>query len=114
MRSRIMYIEDKSGGLTGPARIGRVTFSKTGATLYYQGRAFRSLKGYGSKANYYDVETGDEFWISGPRRDGADALYATHTRPIIDPDVHDEYWRQIRGKRSTQPQKSDVSGPLPM
>lgn len=29
-RSRVMYIEDKSGGLEGPARIGRVYFSKTG------------------------------------------------------------------------------------
>lgn len=28
-----MYIEDKSTGLTGPARIGRVSFSKTGQTL---------------------------------------------------------------------------------
>jgi len=35
MKSRIMYIESKAGGLTGPARIGRVTFSKSGATIYY-------------------------------------------------------------------------------
>ena len=36
MRSRIMYVESKAEGLSGPARIGRVTFSKTGRTLYYQ------------------------------------------------------------------------------
>jgi len=35
---RIMYIECKAGGLTGGARIGRVTFSKTGRTLYYRGQ----------------------------------------------------------------------------
>ena len=29
-RSRIMYIENKSDGLEGEARIGRVYFSKTG------------------------------------------------------------------------------------
>jgi len=40
MKSRIMYIEAKSGGLTGPARIGRLTCSKSGATLYYVGQAF--------------------------------------------------------------------------
>lgn len=34
MKPRIMYIESKAGGLTGPARIGRVRFSKTSATLY--------------------------------------------------------------------------------
>jgi hypothetical protein len=33
MKSRITYIEKKAGGLTGPARIGRATFSKTGKTL---------------------------------------------------------------------------------
>lgn len=65
MRSRIMYIEDKSGGLDAVGRIGRVTFSKTGATRSYAGRTFQSLKGAGFKANFYDVATGEHFWICG-------------------------------------------------
>lgn len=97
MKSRIMYIEAKSNGLTGPARIGRVTSSKSGATLYYAGKAFSSLKGLGFKSNYFDVETGERYWISGPRKDGCDALYPTHIRPTIDDDVRDEYWLKIRG-----------------
>jgi hypothetical protein len=97
MKSRIMYIEAKTGGLTGPARIGRVTSSKSGATLYYGGKAFCSLKGSGFKSNYYDVETGEHYWISGPRKDGKDALYATHIKPAVDEDVRDEYWSKIRG-----------------
>ncbi|HEV6967177.1 hypothetical protein [Roseateles sp.] len=52
MKQRIMYIESKAGGLTGPARIGRVTFSKSGTTIYYQGKAFQSLRGGGFKSNY--------------------------------------------------------------
>lgn len=68
---RIMYIECKGEGLQGPARIGRVTFSRTGATLYYRGKEFGRLGGRGYKANYVDVETGEHYWISGPRRDGA-------------------------------------------
>ncbi len=33
-RTRIMYIENKGDdGIVGPARIGRVTFSKTGKSL---------------------------------------------------------------------------------
>lgn len=64
-KARIMYLERKAGNLTGPARIGRVTHSKTGATIYYRGKEFRSLKGAGFKANYYDVESGEEYWISG-------------------------------------------------
>lgn len=99
MKSRIMYIESKAGGLTGPARIGRVTFSKTGATLYYAGKTFRSLKGFGFKSNYYDFETGEEYWISGPKKNGADSLYATNIKPEIDLDVYEEYWSAIRGVR---------------
>jgi hypothetical protein len=98
MRTRIMYIEDKSGGLSGPARIGRVSFSKSGSTIYYNGRAFRSLKGAGFKANYVDVETGDEYWISGPRRDGADRLYGEPVAVEVDEDVRQEYWSDIRGQ----------------
>ncbi len=75
MKTRIMYIESKGDGLTGPARIGWVTFSKTGATVRYAGREYRSLKGHGFKANYFDVETGEQYWISGCKRDGTDRLY---------------------------------------
>jgi hypothetical protein len=105
MRTRIMYIEDKSGGLNGPCRIGRVSFSKTGATLRYAGRAFQSLSGSGFKANYFDVESGQHFWISGPRRDGSDGLYGRVTQAVdVDPDVADAYWTDIRGvKAPTDP-----------
>lgn len=100
-KTRIMYVEYKGTGLTGPARIGRVRFSKTGNTLYYQGKAFRSLKGAGFKSNYFDVETGEEYWISGPRRDGADHLYAKRDSVEIDDDVREEYWATIRGQRAS-------------
>lgn len=95
-KTRVMYLERKAGNLTGPARIGRVTHSKTGATIYYRGKEFRSLKGAGFKANYYDVESGEEYWISGPRKDGRDALYPTNVPTEIDDDVRDEYWTRIR------------------
>ncbi len=91
MKTRVMYIESKSGGLTGPARIGRVTFSKSGATIYYQGKAFQSLRGSGFKSNYFEVETGDHYWISGPHQNGRDSLYATHVMPVVDEDVAQEY-----------------------
>jgi hypothetical protein len=98
MASRIMYIEDKSAGLVGACRVGRVTLSKTGATLRYRGRSFQSLKGLGFKANYIDIETGQHFWISGPRKDGADGLYGRITQPEdVDADVAEEYWLKIRG-----------------
>ena len=96
-KTRIMYIECKSGGLTGPARIGRVVFSKTGRTLRYREQEFQSLKGAGYKANYYDLATGDRYWISGPHKDGSDRLYGERVPIEIDEDVREEYWRDIRG-----------------
>lgn len=96
MQSRIMYIEHKAGALIGPARIGRVRFSRTGRTLYYQGQKFQSLKGKGFKANYFDVDKGDEYWISGCRKDGYDRLYGERMPIEIDDDVRAEYWTQIR------------------
>lgn len=98
-KTRIMYIERKAGSLTGTARIGRVTYSKTGATIFYGGREFISLKGSGFKANYIDVKSGEEYWISGPRKDGRDALYATNVAPEVDADVRDEYWSKIRNRQ---------------
>ena len=96
-----MYVENKSAGppgrrgVWGPARIGRVTFSKSGKSLYYNGKTLRSLGGRGYKANYYDVDTGDRYWISGPKKNGADGLYGPRPTPIDD-DARVEYWTLIR------------------
>ena len=90
-RSKIMYIESKAHGLEGPALIGRVYFSKSGKTLYYKGLKFQSLKGAGFKANYFETESGDHYWISGPRKDQNDRLYGGNSGVQIDDDVREEY-----------------------
>lgn len=95
---RIMYIECKAGRLAGTARIGRVTFSKTGRTLHYGDQTFRSLKGAGFKSNYYCVETREDYWISGPKRRGGDRMYGSVLPVEIDEDVRAGYWRDIRGQ----------------
>ncbi len=97
-RSRIMYIENKSGSLNGPAQIGRVLFSKTFHTIYYGGMTFKIIPGGGFKANWREIESGEEYWISGCRKDGADRLYVSRVPIEIDEDVRREYWCVIRGK----------------
>jgi hypothetical protein len=91
-----MYIECKAESLSGPARIGRVTFTRTGATLRYGGKSFHRFTG-GSKANYMEEGSGEPYWISGPRRDGTDRLYKSNDPIEIDEDVRKEYWTEIRG-----------------
>ena len=87
-------MEFKGEDVVGPARIGRVTFTKTGASVDYKGRRFMKWRGF--KSNYLDVETREEYWISGCKKDGTDALYSTIVE--IDEDVREEYWTQIRNK----------------
>ena len=96
--TRIMWIENKSAGdgLAGSARIGRVTYSKSGKSLHYKGKTFASLKGAGFKANYIDTGTDEEYWISGCSKDGKDALYNVDV--VVDEDVLEEYWIDIRNK----------------
>jgi hypothetical protein len=102
--TRIMYIEYKGDdGLIGSARIGRVKFSKSGKSIHYNGKTFETLNGMGFKSNYFDVETGDHYWISGCRKDGRDALYSTTAE--IDDDVREEYWADIR----SMPENSHIS-----
>ena len=107
MTDRIMYIESKATGLTGEARIGRVIFSKSGRSLYYNGRTFKRLVG-GYKANYYDVDSLEEYWISGPKQRGGDRLYGERVPVHVDHDVREDYWTLIR-KRPTRSQDGDAS-----
>lgn len=98
-KTRIMYIEDKGENeLSGPARIGRVTFNRTGRTLTYAGRSFQRTSA-GFKHNYLEVGTGRPFWISGPKKRGGDQLYGSGAVEI-DEDVREEYWTVIRGQPS--------------
>ena len=67
MISKIMYIELKTGyNDDGPAWIGYVKASRTMRTVYFNDRAFR--KSVGNGANFYDIETGEEYWISGIKK----------------------------------------------
>ena len=103
-KTRIMYIEYKGdGGLVGDARIGRVTIFNKGKSLRYQDQRFSTLRGRGFKSNYFDVETGEYYWISGCRKDGRDALYSTTAE--IDEDVREEYWTKIRN----QPELKEIN-----
>jgi hypothetical protein len=93
-----MYIECKTGrNDRGGARIGRVTLSKTGRTLFYKGLVLQSLRGKGISANYVNVNTDLQYWCSRPKKNGKDRHWAGSGAVAIDADVVDEYWREIRG-----------------
>ena len=73
LRTELKYIELKSGfSNNGTAWIGLVSFSKSEKTIYFDGKAFQSLNGMGISGNYFDLESGDEYWISGVKKDMSD------------------------------------------
>lgn len=94
VKTRIMYIQRG----TASGRIGRVRLSKTGRTIFYGDLELASLGGRGYKANYVDVATNDQYWVSGPRKDGQDTLYPGVVE--IDDDAREEYWREVRQQPS--------------
>ena len=83
MKQRILkYIELKTGFHDdGPAWIGYVLPSKTGRTLYFNDRALRIENGWDS--NYFDVETGERFWISGVKQDETNRHWTAKARTPI-------------------------------
>lgn len=91
-----MYVELKTGhNDDGPAWICRVRFSKRGRTLYYRDLKLQSLKGAGVAGNYYDLETGDEYWVSGVKKNREDRHWAGSGAVNVEGDVRDEYERSV-------------------
>ena len=89
---RIMYVENKDGDIDGfKARIGWVKFSKTGRSVYYRERTLKRSGGQGIRGNFYDEITGEEYWISGVKKEGTNAHWAEPTKVMIDIDAIDEY-----------------------
>lgn len=88
----LWYIEHKSGqNHRGSAWIGRIQRSRTGQTVYFNGRALKSLRGSGFSANYRDLESGDEYWVSGIKRRGRDRHSLGSGRVMIDATIVEEY-----------------------
>ena len=90
-----MYVENKDGDIDGvSARIGWVTFSQTGLSVYYRGRTLQRTKGQGIRGNYRDEASGDEYWVSGVKVRGSNKHRAEAAVSVaVDPDARDEYQR---------------------
>ncbi|MEO9970130.1 MAG: hypothetical protein ABJG15_09965 [Hyphomonadaceae bacterium] len=96
MKDRLVYVELKSGySDDGPAWIGIAGASKTGATVYFNGDAFKSLKGSGIGANFFDIETLEEYWISGIKKNNQDRHWAGGGQIAIDRTAVERYLAEM-------------------
>jgi hypothetical protein len=91
-----MYVQLKSGYDTdrGPSWIAWVDFSRTWSTARVHGRTLRRWNGVAG--NFVDVDTDEEFWLSGPKRDRTDGRYGV-TPPTVDEDAHEGYEAILAG-----------------
>ena len=93
----LRYIELKSGqGDRGPAWIARVKMSRTGTTVYFDDRALKRLRGGGVSGNFFDLESGEEFWVSGVKKNGEDRHWAGSGKVLVERSAVEEYLA-IRG-----------------
>jgi hypothetical protein len=92
LKSELKYIELKTGYAgNGPAWIGKVEFSKSGKTVYFNGHALKG-NGHGICS---DVETHDIYWISGIKKNGQDRHWSGNGKVMVDKNVANEYLKLV-------------------
>lgn len=95
---RLMYVENKQDADgRGLARIGWVTFSKSGRSIYYRDLCLQRIKGGGVAGNYFDPATGDEYWVSGVKRGATNRHWAGGGEVVVDDDAKTEF-EKLTGK----------------
>ncbi|UII20738.1 hypothetical protein [Fulvivirga ligni] len=111
MKNKIMYIEHKSDqNDRGEAWIGLVEFSKSGRTIYFNDQAFKQLNV--STGNFYDLETHDEYWISGIKKNGQDRHWAGTGKIYLQRAIADDYM-SLLGLDKLNTQHYELADPKP-
>jgi hypothetical protein len=86
----LRYIELKTGYHDdGPAWIARVELSRSGQTVYFNGKALK--RSGGGPGNYYDLETGEIYWVSGVKKRGGDRHWAGSGKITVEARAVAEY-----------------------
>jgi len=94
--SSILYVELKTGyHANGPAWIGRARCSKSGKSLYFDGKILKGVKNPdvsgNSSGNYYDIATGNRYWVSGAKKNRKDRLGSASGNVFVDRAVLKDY-----------------------
>jgi hypothetical protein len=92
MKKEILFVELKQEH-SGPAWIGYGYFSKSGQTIYFNGHVLK--RGQGITSNHFDIENGNEYWISGVKKNGQDRHWAGSGKIHIDKSAIDDYLKII-------------------
>ena len=101
MNLQLKYIELKTGHAhNGPAWIGYIEPSKSGKTIYFNGKALNG-NGHGACS---DKETREIYWVSGIKKNGRDRHWYGNGKIQIDKNAIKEYL-SIMGLDKLDPRK---------
>jgi hypothetical protein len=90
----LRYIELKTGHAgAGPAWVARVKASKSGSTIYFNGKALKRT--HLPSANHYDAANQEAYWVSGIGKGGLDRRWEGSAKVRMEAGVVDEYLRVI-------------------
>ncbi len=107
----LKYSELKTGySDDGPAWIARVKLSRSGRTVYFNGKALKRASG-GFSGNHYDHEAREEYWVSGVKRNGLDRHWAGSGKVAIEASAVAEYL-QLIGSSELDESKFEVISDL--
>jgi hypothetical protein len=62
----------------------------------FDGKAFQSLNGTGINGNYFDLESGNEYWISGVKKDMSDRHKFGGGKVLVEKRILSDYLKIIR------------------
>ncbi len=104
----MLYIELKTNrNNQGPAWIGLAKLSGSKRTVYFNGKALKRISGGGASGNHIDSETGEEYWVSGVKKDGSDRHWAGNGVVMIDSRIVDDYLA-LRGLDELNQQQCEI------
>ncbi|MFM1922107.1 MAG: hypothetical protein RLZZ303_3741, partial [Candidatus Hydrogenedentota bacterium] len=91
VNAMLRYVELKTGHQhDGPAWVGHVEVSRTGQTVYFNGHALKRVT-EGAAGNHIDLETGEEYWVSGPKKEGGDRHWSGSGLVLVERAALPEY-----------------------
>jgi len=91
VKNELVYVEKISEDDETSAWIGYAETSKSGVTKYFNEKTFELVIGGDLNTNYYETETGEEYWISSVKKNIKENRWTHLDEVLIDSTAINHY-----------------------